>query len=123
MDTSQGFSARMEIIEVVELCYARGFRDKNLVTMIAIVGAETNFDPTFNDGSKFGLVGLHPNDKNKEFLMDPTYSSLVARERYERSFFAPWVTYATGAYYNFIKQSIAGVSELYLKMFEAELKV
>lgn len=104
-----------------ELCYSRGWRDKNLITMVAIVGAETAYDSNFDDGRKYGLFGLPPLVDELSLLLDPGYASFLARERYEEKHFDPWITYATGVYYNFVKQSIEGVSVLFLKMFEDEL--
>jgi hypothetical protein len=111
----------MEVVEAARLCYKKGWRDKNLVTIVAIIGAETGYDPNFNDGDRFGLFGLHPHENNWKRLLDPEYSALVARERYEKRFFALWVSYATGKYYNFVESAVKGVSELYLEFFKDEL--
>jgi len=111
----------MEVIEVAQLCHRRGWRDKNLITITAIVGAETSYDPDYNDGAKYGLFALHPHELHWAVLLDPEYASLVARERYEKKFFALWTAYATGKYYNFVEEAISGVSALYLNFFKEEL--
>lgn len=107
---------------VTRLCYDYHWRDKHLVTIVAIIGAESNYNPDFGDGEKFGLFGLRADDVHTlQNLKDPEYSAKVAREKYEIKFFAPWMSYATGYYYNYIEQSIDGVTQFYLSLFKNEL--
>jgi len=114
---------KLEPVQVVKLCYDHRWRDKNLVTIVAIAGAESGFDMNFDDGQRFGLFGIRPNDIHKEEdLKDPTYAAVAARNKYEVSHFAPWISYATGRYYNYIEQSVNGVRDFYLSLFESELR-
>src|SRR5215475_567684 len=96
------------VSEVAGLCYGEGWRDKNLITIVAIAGAESGFSTDFTDTEKFGLFGLkaHNLSIEPEKLFDPLFSTKIARELYEDRYFNPWICWAMRKHLKYVRQSI-----------------
>lgn len=110
----------IEIPEVVSLCYDEGWRDKNLIAMVAIIGAETNYDESFSDGTRLGLFALRINSADSDVMLEPTLASHVARLLYVERYFIEWPSWVTGKYLPFVKPAVHGAGEFYLSLFEKE---
>lgn len=114
----------MEVADVVDLCYSSGWRDKNLITMVSIVGAETEFNENFSnpDAERYGLFALKPLYYDHiEYMYDPEKSVQMARKLYEDTYFDTWPTFATGLYLQYVKKTITGVGDFYLDLLKKEL--
>ena len=111
----------IEVPEVVSLCYDVGWRDKNLIAMVAIVGAESNHDESFSDGTRLGLFALRVNTADSEDLLDPNQAAKVAREIYEENYFIEWPSWVIGKYLQYVKPAVHGAGEFYVQLFEKEL--
>lgn len=111
-------------VEVASLCYREGWRDKNLITMVAIVGATSGYDVEFTDGERYGLFGLKPISMSTDVdnFYNPAKAATIARALYEDKYFTPWICWATGWHHKYIKQAIDGVGQHFFKMFEKELE-
>lgn len=111
----------IEIPTVVGLCYDAGWRDKNLIAMVAITGAESNYDESFSDGTRLGLFALRVNAADSEALLNPDEAVKVARRIYEERYFVEWPTWIMGKYLQFVKPAVYGAGEFYVSLFEKEL--
>lgn len=109
--------------EVASLCYKEGWRDKNLIVMVAIVGGTSGYDVEFNDSGRYGLFGLKPISLSTDIdsFYNPTRAAAIARVLYEEKYFTPWICWATGWHHKFITQAIDGVGQHFFKMFESEI--
>lgn len=114
----------MQATAVAALCYDEGWRDKNLITMVAIVGAESNYDESFESSqyNRYGLFALWPTlvDHQTDILYDPHESAHVARQVFEEKFFMPWLSFALGKHYKFVKGAIDAVGSFFHEMYKDE---
>ncbi len=95
----------MHIDDVVRVCKAAGFSGKNLVTIVAIGGPESDYNPnchyrTSREDS-YGLFQINWKvhrqfDRNR--LCDPLYNAQCAFRLSGGSNFRPWSTYKDGKY-------------------------
>lgn len=124
----------MEPKEVAVLCYDQGWRDRNLITMVSICGAESNFDPNFKDVqlgySRYGLFGLNrlytntvvdlpaDDDAWASLACNPPQAVRLARQLYERYYFSNWLSYQTGDYLLKVQIALGGIVEMFTEMYE-----
>jgi hypothetical protein len=111
----------IEIPAVVGLCYDAGWRDKNLIAMVAIVGAETNYDESFSNGNRLGLFALRVNSADSDALLNPQNAARIARKVYEEKYFVEWPSWYMGKYLQYVKPAVEGAGEFYVSLFEKEL--
>jgi hypothetical protein len=122
----------VETKEVAILCYEQGWRDRNLITMIAICGAESKYNPNFKDEktTRYGLFGLNrlytgtvvklPVDEDEWVALacNPPQAAQLARKLYERFYFNNWLSYQTGEYFFEIRPALTGMSQMFVEMYE-----
>lgn len=107
-------------IEIAELCYSTGWRDKNLIIITAICGAESQYQTDYVNtaGTKIGLFGLTDTEKTDEYLFVPENSVKLAREIYEDKYFNPWHTFTNDGYRTYLRTAISAVADMFAQHFD-----
>jgi hypothetical protein len=99
--------------------YNAGFRGDDLVTMLAVAGAESGWRPDAHGvGPRDDSWGLWQINRmaspqyDAGQLTDPAYNAQVAYEFFTGRGFKPWSAYTTGAYEKFLDEARSTVSAL-----------
>jgi lysozyme-like protein len=109
--------------EIVELCWKAGWRDLNLLIMVACVlqesegYAEAVGGPNSDGSYDLGIFQLTDSNSKvtKEIAFDPNRAVKIARELFEERGFQPWVAFKTERYLqkgpgkDYMLRSIEGV--------------
>ena len=106
--------------EVAALCYNEGWRDANLITMVAIVGAESKWMDDFQSADRqlyglFALPGI--------VYLDPAESAARAKLEFRERWFDYWPSYVDKTYRHMLSISLVGVSNMFSDNFKLGGKV
>lgn len=104
--------------QVAVLCYKQGWRDRNLITMVAICGAESNFNEHFHGKNRIGLFGLHATtDELMALALNPPQAAQLARKIYEADYFNSWPSFQDGNYFFKVKPALEGISNMFVELY------